>query len=65
MYNQYAEKEKMLEDYYKSGIFPHNMYPPATTSKAISPDASERAPRGLYHDPITFLLLHLFFLPIV
>jgi len=62
MYNLYAEKEKMLEDYYISGIFPHNMYPPATTSQAMNPDSSERAPRGLHHDPMTFLLLHLFFL---
>lgn len=62
MYNLYAEKEKMLEDFYRTGIFPHQMYPPASTSKATSPDASERAPRLLNHDPFRFLLLHLFFL---
>jgi len=61
MYNLYAEKEKMLEEYYKTGIFPCNMFPPATTSTATSPDASEREPRPLYHDPLKFVLLHLFF----
>ena len=61
MYNLYAEKEKMLEEYYKTGIFPYNMFPPATTSTATSPAASEREPRPLYHDPIKFVLLHLFF----
>lgn len=61
MYNLYAEKEKMLEEYYKTGIFPYNMFPPATTSTATSPAASERQPRPLYHDPIKFVLLHLFF----
>jgi len=63
MYNLYAEKEKMLEDYYRSGIFPHNMFPPATTSRAArSTRDSDRAPRPLYHDPLKFSLLHLFFL---
>ena len=61
MYNLYAEKEKMLEESYKPGIFPYNMFPPATTSTATSPAASEREPRPLYHDPIKFVLLHLFF----
>lgn len=61
MYNLYAEKEKMLEEYYRSGVFPHGMFPPASTSKK-SPDSSERAPRQLHHDPLKFLLLHLFFI---
>jgi len=61
MYNLYAEKDKMLEEYYRTGIFPHDMFPPASTSKATSPKATDRAPRALYHDPLKFLLLHLFF----
>lgn len=61
MYNLYAEKDKMLEDYYRTGIFPHEMYPPASTSKATSPKATDRAPKALYHDPLKFILLHLFF----
>ena len=62
MYNLYAEKDKMLEEYYRTGIFPHEMFPPASTSKATSPKATDRAPKALYHDPFKFLLLHLFFL---
>ena len=61
MYNLYAEKDKMLEEYYRTGIFPHEMFPPASTSKANSPKVTDRVPRALYHDPLKFLLLHLFF----
>jgi len=62
MYNLYAEKDAMLEEYYRTGIFPHEMFPPASTSKATSPNATDRAPKALYHDPKKFLLLHLFFI---
>ena len=67
MYNLYAEKEKMLEKYYKTGIFPYDMYPSTTRYDASEKvprgsDASEGAPRGLHHDPVVFLTLHLFFL---
>lgn len=63
MYNLYAEKDRMLEQYYQTGSFPHDMYPPATTSTAS--DEQQQQPRGpklLHHDPLKFLLLHLFFL---
>ena len=65
MYNLYVEKEKMLERYYQTGQFPYDMYPPASTSAAAASAASNlqsRAPKMLYHDPLKFVVLHLFFL---
>ena len=62
MYNLYAEKDRMLEQYYQTGSFPHDMYPPATTSTASVEQEQPREPKMLHHDPIKFLLLHLFFL---
>ena len=60
MYNLYAEKDKMLEKFYQSGTFPHDMYPPASTSTASVQQSRE--PKMLYHDPMKFVFLHLFFL---
>ena len=63
MYNLYAEKDRMLEQYYQTGSFPHDMYPPATTSTASEDQQQQpRGPKLLHHDPLKFLLLHLFFL---
>jgi lysophosphatidylglycerol acyltransferase 1 len=61
MYNLYAEKDKMLEYYYENGTFPYNLHPPASTSTAKTMSLSEREPRHLYHDPMRFALLHVFF----
>lgn len=63
MYNLYVEKEKMLERYYQTGQFPYDMFPPASTSSnANNSNLQKRAPKLLEHDPLKFLLLHLFFL---
>lgn len=69
MYNLYVEKEQMLDEYYKTGIFPHNMFPSnLTTSDTDTSNGggskfdNARGPRVLHHDPLRFLLLHLFFI---
>ena len=59
MYNLDAEKDRMLEEYYETGKFPFDKYPPASTS--ASQPREHRGPIDLHHDPIKFLLLHLFF----
>jgi hypothetical protein len=62
MYNLYAEKDRMLEQYYQTGSFPHDMYPPATTSTASVEQEQPRGPKTLQHDPLKYILLHIFFL---
>jgi hypothetical protein len=54
MYNLYYEKEEMLEEYKKTGKFPH--------SKFARNGESTSGPRPLVHDPVKFALLHVFFL---
>ena len=51
MYRLYYEKEKLLEEYYSTGLFPHDMMDPRA-----------KPPRELVHDPLRYLLLHLFFM---
>ena len=54
MYKLYYEKEEMLEEFTKTGTFPHWKF-------ARNGDATSR-PRPLVHDPVKFFLLHVFFL---
>ena len=51
MVRLYEEKEKMLDTYYKTGIFPHTMF----DEKALPPKIIEQ-------DPFRYLLLHVFFI---
>ena len=52
MYKLYFEKEKLLEDFYRTGRFPKS----GSGSKEVG------SPRELMHDPMRFLLLHFFFI---
>ena len=54
MYKLYYEKETMLEEFDKTGVFPHNKF-------ARNGESSSK-PRPLVHDPIRFFVLHVFFL---
>jgi lysophosphatidylglycerol acyltransferase 1 len=54
MYKLYYEKESMLEEFTKTGVFPHTKF--SRNGEAAS------KPRPLVHDPIKFLLLHIFFM---
>jgi len=54
MVNLYQQKEQMLDEYYKTGVFPHNMF--QDSSKL------ENIPTTVCHDPLRFLTLHIFFL---
>ena len=51
MYNLYFEKERLLDTYYQTGRFPHDM---------LDPKAGP--PQELLHDPLRFFLLHIFFM---
>jgi len=51
MVKLYQEKEEMLDNYYKTGQFPSNMY-----SKEALP------PNIIKHDPLRFLTIHIFFI---
>ena len=51
MVNLYQEKEQMLEEYYKTGIFPHTMF-----------DKDAQPPQTIRQDPIRYLILHIFFI---
>jgi len=51
MVNLYKEKDEMLEKFYSSGEFPYNEF---------NPDG--KPPLLVEHDPVRFIILHLFFL---
>ena len=52
MYTLYIDKEKLLENFYRTGAFPQC----GAGSKSVG------KPRELLHDPMRFLLLHFFFI---
>ena len=52
MYTLYFEKEKLLEEFYRTGAFPLGV----TDTKAV------RMPGELLHNPMRFLLLYCFFI---
>ena len=51
MYNLYAEKDALLEEFYRTGRFPYTRHGPGGN-----------APLELRHSGARFLALHLFFL---
>eukprot|EP00092_Neocalanus_flemingeri_P010647 GFUD01011469.1.p1 GENE.GFUD01011469.1~~GFUD01011469.1.p1 ORF type:complete len:353 (+),score=122.85 GFUD01011469.1:77-1135(+) len=51
MVKLYQEKEEMLDKYYKTGEFPYQMF-----------DRDALPPKVISHDPLRFLLIHLFFI---
>ena len=52
MYKLYFDKEKLLEDFYRTGSFPRS----GAGSNLVG------KPRELMHDPMRFILLHFFFI---
>jgi len=55
MVRLYQEKEEMLDSYYKTGQFPHTMFTDDSSNYT-------KEPRLIRHDPVRFLLLHLFYM---
>jgi len=53
MVERYKEKEAMLAEYYTTGVFPATMFP--------TPTQPPGPPRPVTHDPLRFILLHIFF----
>lgn len=54
MYQLYYEKEEMLKEFYQTGKFPYSKF---------SRNGEETVrPRPLVHDPMKFIMLHIFFL---
>jgi len=51
MVKLYTEKEEMLDKYYKTGEFPHDMF-----------DNDAQPPKIIKQDPFRYLLVHLFFI---
>jgi len=51
MVNLYKEKEDMLEEFYKTGTFPHTMF-----------DKTAAPPTPIIHNPVRYGLLHAFFI---
>jgi len=57
MVRLYQEKEEMLDSYYKTGNFPYSMFESGDKSSN-----NNSAPRLVHHDPLRFVILHIFFL---
>jgi len=51
MVRLYQEKEELLDTFYKTGKFPHDLFEPDSLP-----------PKIITHDPLRFLVLHIFFL---
>lgn len=51
MVKLYQEKDEMLARFYETGEFPYNMF-----------DPEAKPPKLICHDPLRFILLHVFFL---
>ena len=51
MVKLYTEKEEMLDKYYKTGEFPHDLF-----------DKDAQPPEIIQQDPFRYLLVHLFFI---
>jgi len=54
MVDLYQQKEQMLDEYYKTGNFPHKMFQDSSTQY--------KPPTLVRHDPLRFLTLQIFFL---
>lgn len=63
LYDRFFEKERLLEEFYRTGTFPCDSSSATTTTTpgATTPSATHCGPTVVQQDLLRFLLIHLFF----
>lgn len=56
------EKESLLEEFYRTGVFPHARHAASSSGSSGGNSGGSRSPTVLNHSPAYYLALHAFFL---